>query len=127
MDPPQDPPPPSPPHGPFTPDDPQPLAYQPKGAPRAGSGPGGNRFLSLFLAGAIGGTAVSAIAWIGGWEAIDKGGAGFLLVVIPGIKLAAGVPMLCFRRWRGLGAGIMVSLALGFLIFFGTCMTNLKI
>jgi len=121
MEPPPDQPPPLPPH------DPQTLAYQQPGAMRpADPSSGGRRFLRLFLIGAIGGAAVSAAAWIGGWEAIN-GNAGFLLFIVPGIKLAAGIPLLCFRKWRGLGAGLMVSIALGFLIFFGTCMTHLKI
>jgi hypothetical protein len=103
-----------------------PLAYKPWAKP-PGAASNGLRFLWLFLIGALGGAAVSAVAWIGGWEAINKNGADFLVFVIPGIKLAAGIPLLCFNRWRGLGAGLMVSIALGFLIFFGTCMTHMNI
>jgi hypothetical protein len=113
-----------PPHRPpLPPNQPAALGYQPVGMmPPA---PSGRRFLWLFLIGALGGAAVSAVAWIAGWNLIN-GNAGFVVFVVPALKLAAAIPLLCFRRWRGLGAGLMVSIALGFLIFFGTCMTHLK-
>ena len=102
------------------------FGYQSPGAMQPPAAPGGLGFLWLFLIGAVGGAAVSAVAWLAGFNAIVKGSSiSVLIVVIPVVKLGAGITLLCFRRWRGLGAGIMVSIALGFLIFFGTCMTHI--
>jgi hypothetical protein len=102
------------------------LSYQQPGAMRpAPQDPGGLSFLLQFLIGALGGAAVSAVAWIAGWKFIN-GNAGVVVFIVPGVKLVAGITLLCLPRWRGLGAGIMVSIALGFLIFFGTCVAHLN-
>lgn len=101
------------------------LDYQP---PFAGTAPPKSnlRFLWLFLAGLIGGSAVSAVAWIGGWESMNNDSQLQVLVwIIPGTKIIVGTLFCCIRGWRGLGAGLLVSIALGFLIFFGTCAVHL--
>jgi hypothetical protein len=79
------------------------------------------------LAGLGLGTLVSLIIWVGGWRYINEGKGVSLIVIVPLVKLIAGVTFLCFRGWRGFGGGILLSIALGFLIFFVTCAANLKI
>jgi hypothetical protein len=86
----------------------------------------GGRTAAKFFGALIGGSALSAIAWIGGWNFIDKGNGAFLIGVVPGLKLAASIPLFCFRGYRAYAAGLLTSLAVGFLIFFCTCATHLK-
>ena len=50
-----------------------------------------------------------------------------LLIGVPLLKLCSAVTMLCFRDWRPAGAGVLISLPLGGLIFFGACAANFKI
>src|SRR4051812_23319865 len=79
-----------------------------------------NRAKRYFLAVLIG-TAVSGLAWALGFHASNPSGNGIvaLMVILPGIKLLTGITLLCFRGWRSAGAGVITSIALGFLIFFG--------
>lgn len=73
------------------------------------------------------GTAVSAAIWILGWDAFEKSNAyqWFALGTIFGLKIFVGIGLLFFRRWRFVGIGLLISLAMGFLIFFGTCFAHL--
>jgi hypothetical protein len=95
---------------------PLPPALPPRGYP-----------LLEFLGGAAAGTIVSAVTWIITFYA-DKTGSSILifLVLIPVVKVAMSITFLCLHRWRMLGAGILVSLPLGALIFFGVCASNIK-
>ncbi|HWE00974.1 MAG TPA: hypothetical protein VG326_01095 [Tepidisphaeraceae bacterium] len=81
--------------------------------------------LRLFFAGLTLGTALSAIVWIIAFRFEIGMFAGGAMVVIPLLKLSTGIIFVCRRGWRSLGAGILVSLALGFLIFFGVCAAHL--
>jgi hypothetical protein len=85
--------------------------------------------LRRFFLGLGAGVAVSAVVWILGWKPLTGvgGGAGMVvaLLLIPGSKLAGGIVCLCLRPWRMMGAGILVSIALGALIFFGVCAMHL--
>ena len=78
------------------------------------------------LAGLGLGTLISLIIWVGGWKYINEGKDVSLIVIVPAAKFIAGVTFLCFRGWRGFGGGILISIALGFLIFFVTCAANFK-
>jgi hypothetical protein len=78
------------------------------------------------LAGMALGTLVSVIIWVGGWKYIDQGNGASAIIILPAVKLIAGVTFLCFRDWRGFGGGILLSIALGFLVFFVTCAANFK-
>ncbi|HET6249776.1 MAG TPA: hypothetical protein VFE47_18950 [Tepidisphaeraceae bacterium] len=80
--------------------------------------------LIRFFAGLLLGAAVSAILWVGGWKYVTTGYSGLLILIVPAIKLIAGITLVCIRRWRAFGAGILVSIALGVLIFFGACVAN---
>ena len=37
------------------------------------------------------------------------------------MKLAWGIKLIIFQRWRGLGLGLITSLPLGFMILVGVC------
>jgi hypothetical protein len=81
--------------------------------------------LRWFFIGLLSGTALSAIVWIFAFKAMEGAFAGGAMLAIPILKLSTGITCLCLRGWRSLGAGILVSLALGFLIFFGVCAAHL--
>lgn len=96
--------------------------FQPPGAIQPT--PPGRNVLWFFI-GLIAGTVLSAIVWIFGFRSLDSTFASGAIFVMPALKLATGITCLCLRGWRSLGAGILVSLALGFLIFFGVCASHL--
>ncbi len=85
----------------------------------------GRAVLRFFIALLIG-TAISAITWIAGWQTFDRGGDGYLILLIPGIKLATAIPLLIQRRWRAAGAGLLTSVPIGALIFFGSCASHMN-
>jgi hypothetical protein len=104
---------------------PPPLEYRSAGSGRS---PGERKQIwRRFFSGLALGTAMSAVVWIAGFDRLVNHGSGLALFLVPGVKLAAGICGLCLRGWRSFGAGILVSIALGFLIFFGVCATNLKL
>src|SRR4051812_37646706 len=75
-----------------------------------------------FLLGFLGGIAISLIAWGLGWETIDKTAFGFLIFWgVIGFKLIGGITLVCFPIRRLIGIGLLVSLPVGALIFFGSC------
>ena len=86
--------------------------------------PPGRNVLRFFI-GLIAGTAVSAVVWLIGFQTPDSAFGSGAVLILPTIKIVGGIACLCFPGWRSLGAGILVSLALGFLIFFGMCATHL--
>ena len=102
--------------------EPQPSGLNYQSAPRPG-GPkhGGFRAGQFFLGLALG-TLFSAVVWIAGWDFLSGAGA----LGVPLVKSGTGVGLLLVPgRWSA-GGGVLVSLALGFLIFFGTCASHLK-
>jgi hypothetical protein len=73
------------------------------------------------------GGGISAIVWGLGWErAVGSNSNGWALVAVPGLKLATAIVCFCLPGWRGLGAGILLSIAAGALIFFVTCFSHLN-
>jgi hypothetical protein len=48
------------------------------------------------------------------------------MVGVPGCKIVVGGVLLFIPRWRVLGAGVLLSLALGVLIFFGSCFAHMQ-
>lgn len=103
---------------------PPPLDYaQPNNAPaQRGTG----RYL---IWGLLIGSAVSAIAWIAGWDALLNHDTPVALFVIPGVKLAVAISLICLRGpqrrpARMFGVGVLLSIAAGFLIFFGSCFAH---
>jgi hypothetical protein len=81
--------------------------------------------LLRFFIGLLIGIAGSVVVWIVGWERFVDKGSGLAILIVPGLKLVAGMTFIFIPRWRSFGAGILVSIALGFLIFGGMLFTNL--
>ena len=101
----------------------EPLNYSsPLGRPPPPAGPPGHG-VRLFFLGLGAGTLVSLVAWGLGWRYVERGPAEVLVWLIP----VAGVTLLCLRGRRLLGAGILCSIAIGFLIFFVQCAANLRL
>jgi hypothetical protein len=82
------------------------------------------RWGRFFLAFAIG-VVISAICWIGGWEAINKGDLGALIIIIPLLKIITATIMVCFRQTRSAAIGLYASIPVGFGIFFTACVGSL--
>jgi len=78
-------------------------------------------FLQFFFALVIG-VAASGIIW---WGAFRPPGTDDqmerLILLVPGLKVLAALPLLLFRRSRPAAAGLLLSLPIGVLIFFGVC------
>jgi hypothetical protein len=82
--------------------------------------------VAKFLGGMGAGTLFSAILWPLTFD--PRGDSLFAwIIVMLLIKISAGVTFLCMRPYRMLGGGILTSLALGFLIFFGVCANNINL
>jgi hypothetical protein len=70
------------------------------------------------------GTAASAFTWIVAWGSL----AGvYFMVLVPLAKLFIGIELRRRPPWKGFGAGLLASLAVGFLIFFSVCAANFRI
>ena len=85
------------------------------------------RFVLQFLGGLLFGGAVSGVVWALGWvRYLGPGSNGWAIIAVPGLKLAAAIVCFCLPGWRGLGAGILLSVGIGSLIFFVTCATHIN-
>jgi hypothetical protein len=80
-----------------------------------------------YFTGLMVGTAVSALVWLSGVYQLVKASLWWVLVGVLIVKLGAGLLAFRSREWRSFGAGIVMSIALGFLIFFfGLCAALVK-
>lgn len=77
-----------------------------------------------FVIGLVAGSVASLIFWPAVWN--SSGGPVFILWFILA-KLGAVAILFCFDGKREIGAGLLVSLLIGFMIFFGVCAANFKI
>lgn len=79
------------------------------------------------LIGLLVGAAASAVAWVLGWGLVMNSATALVivLVILAGLKIVGGGALMFIGRWRLLGAGLLLSLALGFLIFVGNCFAHL--
>jgi len=98
---------------------PNPLPYSMDPEP-----PLGMSAMKRFLLGLACGAAVSVVAWVLGWKQFVSTGSGHALLVVPGMKFSIGLALVFPPRWRAFGIGVLVSIALGLLIFMGACMVN---
>lgn len=80
----------------------------------------------FFLLAFIAGTLISGVTWAGGWKAINEGNLGFLILLVPFIKIAVATIMVCFPKYRAAGIGLFASIPVGFGIFFTVCASNLN-
>ena len=107
--------------------EPAPLDYRSSG--RIPPGPDPESTWRRFLAGLGIGTAVSAVLWIGGPAASRFVPAsvvfGLASIVVPGTKLVVAASMLSQPPWKSFGAGLLASMAVGFLILCGVCWVGL--
>jgi hypothetical protein len=76
-----------------------------------------------FMWGLFGGMGVSAVAYFGGAVVLDKRSGAIIAVglVIAVLKLIVGLTMVFLDGLRAFGAGVLTSLPIGFMIFFGAC------
>ena len=83
----------------------------------------------LFLCGVGLGTGISAVVWLGYWKVLDHDGAAMIYAIsaLVALKFGGGVMLLCFRRVRAAGIGLLLALPLGGLMFFIGCAQNFKI
>lgn len=88
-------------------------------------------FARQFLIGLGCGSLVSLILWCGGWDALMRTEKRFAtvgvltLAAVPLIKLVFGIGMIVRRTYKGAGAGLITSIAVGALIFFGACVGHI--
>lgn len=81
-----------------------------------------------FLAGLCLGVLVSAVVWIVGWDAFQHSPRiAYLMWGLPIGKLLAAIAIIFVPRWRGFGIGLLVSVAIGALIFGFMAITTCKI
>lgn len=99
---------------------------QPPLIPPYSPGPGSSSRTGGLLVGLVAGAAVSLVVWGVAWHATVESSHGPVwLIAIPLLKLVVAAALLAFARTRRVGAGLLISLALGFLIFFGSCFAHL--
>lgn len=102
---------------------PPPLGYRPAGA--RNPQPAREPALKGFLLGLFAGAGASCFMWIAGWD--DFGGErafpGTVAVVLV-IKLVCAVIFIKSRRFPGVGGGLLTSIPIGGLIFFGSCSSH---
>jgi len=100
---------------------------QPSSPPDGGGLPTAARFLLGLAAGSV----ISLAVWPWWWRSANQnsnnGNFVYVIVAVPAAKVVAAVICFYFPRWRPFAAGLLVSLAVGFLIFFGACAVNLKL
>jgi hypothetical protein len=83
--------------------------------------------VGMLFAGVAVGSLISLAAWTAAFRRdMSDGGSLFLMIALPVIKLSVGVALCCLRGKRAFGAGILVSIATGALIFAGICAANLR-
>ena len=63
-----------------------------------------------------------------GWNTFfaHPGGGQAALLVVPGAKVVGTIVSMFFPGWRAFGAGLLSSIALGVLIFFGSCVYHFR-
>lgn len=83
--------------------------------------------VAKFLGGMGAGTLLSALIWPLTFSASNGEALVTIIIGVLLLKLAGGITFLCLRPYRMLGGGILTSVALGFLIFFGVCANNIKL
>ena len=102
------------------PDPIQKLEYAKPGMPR--------RPLNIghFSLGLIVGSIASGLIWFLGWNSLVNHGSGIALVIVPATKVVIAIPLMLKRPWRSCGIGLLLSIPIGGLLFFGSCFANFR-
>jgi uncharacterized membrane protein len=86
-------------------------------------------FARQFLYGIGGGSLVSLVLWLLGWNALTSDralGYGVTLVcAVPAVKLVAGIVLIIGRQYKGAGVGLICSIGVGALILLGSCFAHM--
>jgi hypothetical protein len=98
------------------------LDYRPP-EPRGSRNPWATNSLKL-LAGFGAGVLLSTAVWVFGWNPLPRRGSDSVAYTVLGIKTLACVVLMFIPGWRSLGAGVLLSIGVGVLIFIGTCGGN---
>lgn len=99
----------------------QPLPIPPYSRP-----PGDRRPIVGLWVGLIAGAAVSVIVWVAAWRPIMEGRHPIAWpIAIPMAKMLVAAILMGFARTRIAGAGVLISVSVGLLIFFGSCFAHL--
>ena len=83
----------------------------------------------MVCVGLLAGTGVSFALWTAGWDWFNRHGDSMVgaIIAIVSVKFVVGVVLLFLGvKPRGLGLGLILSLVLGFLVFFGNCTLHLN-
>jgi hypothetical protein len=73
-----------------------------------------------FVSGTAGGSLASVLAWQSELDAVARGGC-FAVVTFVIVKASVGLALAYDVRWRMLGAGILLSMPLGAMMFGSRC------
>jgi len=102
-------------------DDPLPpshIDYRPQPEPPPGWPPPRTQRIQGLLAGSL----LSLIVWPVAWKFGQQGATlAYIIIGMIALKVIASTVCIVSPRWRPMGAGILASMGVGFLIFFGTC------
>ena len=95
----------------------------PRGAPYVRPGGGILMGLSGFAIGCV----ISWVAWALGWNALVEHGSGAAVWAVPIGKVCVALVCMAIPGWRSFGAGFLLSIGVGALIFFVTCANKLEL
>lgn len=80
------------------------------------------------LVGLMVGTMISVLIWIPGFDWINARFGLGAICIVGAVKFLSGFVMLFLGpKYRGFGLGLIISLPLGGLIFFGTCASRFRV
>jgi hypothetical protein len=102
------------------------LNYQRPGLPPSPRSPEPARGVKFFGGLGLGGM-ISLVGWNYGWNTFTESSSPLMMFLIPGIKIAAAVAFMFVPRWRSFGAGLLLSIGLGLLIFLGVCAAKFEL
>jgi hypothetical protein len=95
---------------------------------KQGPAPAPRRPLLEVLGGLVLGGAISAVAWIALWNVLHIDNNILPNIVVAAVKLAlSNFLIVASERFRFAGIGLLLSIPLGALIFFGACVGHLNL
>jgi hypothetical protein len=74
------------------------------------------------IQGLVAGSLLSLIVWPLAWKFGQQGATlAYIIIGMIALKVVASTACMVSPRWRPMGSGVLASMGVGFLIFFGTC------